>query len=357
MVRAVSGWTTRTLAKPPRDRHLRRAPSPPGVGPFVANLGAVPMVTTASPAVLIAVVRDHSLAGVLDAAGYSVVQPPTATLALEWARDIRPDVIILDADLPDMSGSDACWLFRSDPHVGRNVPILILASHTPSPEERVTALRAGVWDFLRYPAERDELALKLQTYVQAKRNIDAALADGPIDPATGLHSRTGLARRARELGGLMARTHGALACVVFSVDADPADVTAAALMAQAARVSDVVGRLGPREFAVIAPATDHLGAVQIARRVSDMLCQEGSRPALVPGKTLHVGYEAVANLKYSPVDPVALLTRATAAVREGKQEAGAPWVRRFELGAQSKPAGPPRISSPGLVSDTRSVSP
>src|SRR6266571_1713775 len=245
------------------------------------------MVTTAPPAVLIAVVRDHSLADVLDDNGYSVVQPPTGTLAIEWARDIRPDVIILDTDLPDMSGSDACWLFRSDPHVGRNVPILML---------------------------------KPQTYVQAKRNIDAALADGPIDPATGLHSRTGLARRARELGALMARTHGALACVVFAVDADPADVSAAAQLAQLARVSDVVGKLGPREFAVIAPATDHVGALQLARRVADTLCEEGSKTVLTPGKTLHVGYEAVTNLKYSPIDPVALLARATAAVRDGKPE-------------------------------------
>jgi PleD family two-component response regulator len=315
------------------------------------------MVTTAPPAVLIAVVRDHSLADVLDDNGYSVVQPPTGTLALEWARDIRPDIIILDTDLPDMSGSDACWLFRSDPHVGRNVPILILAPHKPTPEQRVTALRAGAWDFLRFPGEGDELTLKLQTYVQAKRNIDAALADGPMDPATGLHSRTGLARRARELGALMARTHGALACVVFAIDADPADVSAAAHLAQSARVSDVVGKLGPREFAVIAPATDHIGALQLARRVADTLCEEGSKTALTPGKTLHVGYEAVTNLKYSPIDPVALLARATTAVRDGKPEAGAPWVRRFELPAPSKPAAPPRISSPGVVSDTRSVSP
>jgi len=82
-----------------------------------------------------------------------------------------------------------------------------------------------------------------------------------------------------------------------------------------------------------------------------------AKTALTPGKTLHVGYEAVTNLKYSPIDPVALLARATAAVRDGKPEPGAPWVRRFELAAAAKPAGPPRISAPGLVSDTRSVSP
>jgi PleD family two-component response regulator len=315
------------------------------------------VATSIAPGVLMIVVRDHVLADVLNHAGYSIVQPPTGTLAVEWARDIRPDVIILDGDLPDMSGADACWLLRSAPHVGRNVPVLIVTADAPTPEQRVAALRAGAWDFLRYPGQPEDVTLSLQTYVQAKRNIDAALADGPIDPATGLHSRIGLARRARELGALMARTHGALACVVFSIDADPVDVTAAALMAQAARVSDVVGRLGPHEFAVLAPATTHEGAVHLARRVAETLRVVGGVPAVIPGTTLQVGYEAVANLKYSPIDPVALITRATAAVRDGTPEPTAPWVRRYELTAPAKPMGPPRVSAPGYVPDTRSVSP
>src|SRR5438552_2217010 len=100
------------------------------------------------------------------------------------------------------------------------VPILIIATDKPTPEQRVAALRAGAWDFVRHPGDPEEVALKLQTYVQAKRNIDVAFAEGLIDPATGLHSRPGLARRARELGALMARTHGALARVVVMLAAD-----------------------------------------------------------------------------------------------------------------------------------------
>src|SRR6266511_3381245 len=121
--------------------------------------------------VLIAVVRDHSLGRVLDTNGYAVVQPASGTLALEWAREIRPDLIILDAELPlavvqpasgtlalewareirpdliildaelpDMSGIDACCLFCNDPGIGRNVPVLIVTADKPTPEQRVTAL-------------------------------------------------------------------------------------------------------------------------------------------------------------------------------------------------------------------------
>lgn len=308
------------------------------------------------PPVLIAVTRDRTLASALEANGYGVVLPPTGTRALEWARDIRPDLIVLEGELPDMSALEACRLFRADPHVGRSVPILLLTTGRPTPEQRVSALRAGAWDFLRYPGDLDELSLQLQAYVQAKRNIDAALADGLVDPLTGLHTRPGLARRARELGALMARHHSALACVVFDVEAEAADPRAGTLVQHAARLSDVVGTLGPSEFAVLAPATDETGAVKLAERVAGALrAAAGGGSLHAHGSTLHVGYDAVSNLKYSPIDPVALLARAAAAVRNGKPEPGYLWVRRFDANAAAEPASmaKSRITPPGLVLDTR----
>src|SRR5437667_11685743 len=181
------------------------------------------MTATASapPLILIAAIPEHSLASVFQGRHYAVVQVHTATLAAEWVRDVRPDTIIIDAELTDMSGIDACRLLHSDTHIGHKVPTLILAPNKPTPEQRVAALRAGVWDFLPYPPDPEELSLTLQTYLQAKRNVDVALAAGLVDPATGLHSRPALARRARELGALMMRGRGARACVVFALEADP----------------------------------------------------------------------------------------------------------------------------------------
>ncbi|MGH7672834.1 MAG: response regulator [Gemmatimonadales bacterium] len=309
--------------------------------------------TTTTPLVLIAAARETSLASVLGASGYAIAQPRTGALALERARKTRPDLVILEADLPDMSGIDACWLLRSDPHIGRNVPILILTRGLPTPEQRVTALRAGAWDFVRYPGDVDELSLKLETYLQAKRNIDVALADGLVDPATGLHTRSGLARRARELGALMARHHGALACVVVELASAPLDARTGTLVAQAARVSDVVGALGSTAFAVLAPLTDHTGAVKLAERLASAL-REGVGEDSAAGPAVRVGYDAVANLTYSPIDPANLLARAAGAVRNGTPEPGYPWLRRSE-------AVPPpleqdlrtaRTTPPGLVLNT-----
>jgi CheY-like chemotaxis protein len=308
----------------------------------------------AVPVVLIAVGRDRTLTRVLGPTGYTVLESTTGARALERARDTRPDIIILDSDLPDLTGIEACRLFRGEPHIGRNVPILLLTSGPPTPDQRVTALRAGVWDFLRHPGDPDELTLKLETYIQAKRNIDATLAEGLFDPATGLHNRPGLARRARELGALMARHHGALACVVFALESTPADPRAGHLVAQTARVCDVVGSLGPCEFAVLAPGTSDAGAIRFAQRVASALTASpggGRETAVTPGPGLRVGYDAVVNLKYAPIDPVALLGRAAAAVRNGRPEPGYPWVRRFDVGTASpdEARNAVRNTPPGLV--------
>jgi hypothetical protein len=223
----------------------------------------------------------------------------------------------------------------------------------------VAALRAGVWDFLPYPPDPGEFSLTLQTYLQAKRNIDVALAAGLVDPATGLHSRPALARRARELGALMTRGRGALACVVFALAGDPADPKPGSLVVRSARMSDVVGALSPTEFAVLAPATDHAGAVKLGQRIGAALREVfGASGSVAAASALQVGYDAVTNLKYSPIDPVALLLRATTAVRTGTPEPGYPWMRRFDEAKASAPeaVAAPRTTPSGLILDNRGTS-
>ena len=314
------------------------------------------MTTTAPapPLILVAANPEHSLSSVFVGKPYVVVQVHTGTLAVEWVRDVRPDTIILDADLPDMSGIEACRLLHSDLRIGHTVPTLILAPDKPTPEQRVAALRAGVWDFLPYPPDPGELLLSLETYLQAKRNIGVALA-GVVDPATGLHTRSALARRARELGALMARARGGLACVVFVLVADPADPKAGSVVARSARVSDVVGTLSPTEFAVLAPGTDHAGAVKLAHRIGDALRDVvGVNDSTVSGPAVQVGYDAVPNLKYSPIDPVALLLRATTAVRTGTPEPGYAWMRRFDETKAAPEAGSaPRTTPSGFLLGNR----
>ncbi len=283
---------------------------------------------------LTAVSPKRSVTPILEESGFTVVSAPNGAMALELIHDLRPDVVMVEAELPDMSGLDVCRKMRGDPAVGRNVPIILLIPDKPTPEQRVNALRAGVWEFLQVPGNRDEILLKLRTCLEAKRNIDAARADGVADWASGLYNQSGLTRRARQLGALMARMHAPLACVVFELDTDEPDPEAGDFVTKAARASDVVGEISSNRFGVLAPATDGPGAVLLADRMmktyaSLVIDRSANRGTPLPRWSVRGGYDAVSNAMYSPIDPALFIARASTAVRRGTAEAGLEWLRRF----------------------------
>ena len=295
----------------------------------------------------------HWLRGLLEPAGYAVLREPSGRYALERARGTEPDVIIVDADLPDMPGVELCRLLRADPRVLSSTPLLLAFRDHASREQRIAALRAGAWECIAPPHEADEILLKIGAYVRAKLDADRARAEGLLDPMTGLYNRQGLARRARELGSQAFREHGALACVVLALDVEapaPGSETAANVVVRcvhalksSARLSDVVGRLSPTEFAVLAPGTDAAGARRLAERLASNVQTSATAPSATdslerPPAPLRVrcGYEAVANVGYAPIEPVDLLVRASTALRTGRAESGS-WLRRFDDGVSASP--------------------
>jgi diguanylate cyclase (GGDEF)-like protein len=288
--------------------------------------------------------------GLLEGAGYAVLQERTAHHALERARSTEPDVLLVDQSLPDTPGVELCRILRADPRVSSSTPILLSLRDPATRAERLAALRAGAWECIAPPHDADEILLKVAAYVRAKLDADRARAEGLLDSATRLYNRQGLARRARELGAQAYRDHGALACVVLALDVDPSSGTGPATavgpslarrvqaLTSVARLSDAIGRLSGTEFAVLAPGTDAAGARRLAERLAASLVSTtaGEPTDGRPAFRVRCGYEAVANVGYTPIEPVDLLVRAAAAVRTGRADSNA-WLRRFEEGAGSPP--------------------
>lgn len=295
------------------------------------------------------------LQSLLESGGYAVLRERTGRHALDRARGTEPDVIIVDAELADLSGVELCRVLRSDPRITSSTPIFLAIPQQATREQRLAALRAGAWECIAPPHDADEILLKIQAYVRAKLDADRARAEGLLDPVTGLYNRQGLARRARELGSQAFREHGALACVALAVDLGPGETPATQegpanvivrcvhALKSSARVSDVVGRLSPTEFAVLAPDTDASGARRLAERLASSIQSSQSNvpppadhPENLVSLRVRCGYEAVANVGYAPIEPVDLLVRASTALRTGKAEAGG-WLRRFDDGVSSAP--------------------
>jgi diguanylate cyclase (GGDEF)-like protein len=288
--------------------------------------------------------RTRWLARLLEEAGYAVLREHTARHTLERGRAAQPDLIIIGGDLPDMPGIELCRVLRGDARITRGTPIFLAPPEPGTREQRLAALREGAWEFITPPHDPDEIVLKANAYVRSKLESDRTRLEGLLDPQTGLYNHHGLARRARELASQAFREHSALACVALILDLEGGRVTGTQdametvahgvhMLQATARRSDVVGRLGPAEFAVLAPGTDASGARRLAERLAGSM-QVAMAPSASPGLGVPVrfGYEAVANVGYAPIEPTELLVRASAAVRTGKAEVGG-WIRRFDAAA------------------------
>jgi two-component system cell cycle response regulator len=207
--------------------------------------------------------------------------------------------------------------------------------------QRLEAYNSGAWLFCSQPLDVEALILQLRTFIQARREADRLREHSLVDDQTGLYSFRGLAQRAREMGADAFRRQTPLACVVIAPSQSASDDGPtggratrlveyfAELYRKCGRLSDAVGRLGPLEFAVIAPSTSPAGAVRLAERLRSVV---ESTPLLVEDEPydvdIRVGYCAVMNFAESPVDAVEMLLRATTALHHARENGDA--IKSFD---------------------------
>ncbi len=89
-----------------------------------------------------------------------------STKALDIMRQKRPDVVLLDLMMPDVSGFDILTAMRRDRKL-HPIPVVILTSSDDA-ETKLKALQLGAMDFLAKPVDASELALRLRNTLAAK---------------------------------------------------------------------------------------------------------------------------------------------------------------------------------------------
>lgn len=93
---------------------------------------------------------------VLRAAGWQVIEATTGAEGLERARSDRPDLVVLDIKLPDMSGLDVCRQLKHDPKTANILVIQTSATFVTS-EGKARGLESGADQYLTQPFESIEL--------------------------------------------------------------------------------------------------------------------------------------------------------------------------------------------------------
>jgi DNA-binding response OmpR family regulator len=98
--------------------------------------------------------------------------------ALKNAAEHPPELILLDLNLPGLSGLDVCRLLRTRPAT-KGVPIIMLTARTTE-SDRVMGLDAGADDYVSKPFSLRELAARVRAVLRRGKSDDAASAVPPV---------------------------------------------------------------------------------------------------------------------------------------------------------------------------------
>jgi len=104
------------------------------------------------------------LEDLLSQQGHVVRSFPRGRLALEAAIRNPPDLVLLDIDMPEMSGFRVCELLKSDDKLAA-IPVIFLSALSDS-GDKVRAFQCGGVDYVTKPFQVDEVQARVQTHLK-----------------------------------------------------------------------------------------------------------------------------------------------------------------------------------------------
>lgn len=122
--------------------------------------------------------------------GYDVLTASSGELALRSVVRNRPDLVLLDVNMPGIDGIEVCRRLKADPQT-RLIPVVLLTTLTAS-EDRIRGIEAGADDFLSKPPVMAELEARVRSLMRLKRYTDE------LDSAESVILSLGLTIEARD---------------------------------------------------------------------------------------------------------------------------------------------------------------
>jgi CheY-like chemotaxis protein len=92
-------------------------------------------------------------------------------LGIEYARTFRPDVILMDINLPGVGGLDAMRILRADPQTA-HIPIIAISANAV-PRDVEKALAAGFFRYLTKPIKVNEFMAALELALSPAPELEA----------------------------------------------------------------------------------------------------------------------------------------------------------------------------------------
>jgi DNA-binding response OmpR family regulator/DNA-binding CsgD family transcriptional regulator len=114
----------------------------------------------------------HMLNDVLEEAGFTVLVALEGSQALTITKNIKPDIILLDAIMPNMDGFETCKQLKLNPQL-IDVPIIFMTGLSDT-EHVVMGLTAGGVDYVTKPINADEIIARMRVHLTNARMTQSA---------------------------------------------------------------------------------------------------------------------------------------------------------------------------------------
>jgi PAS domain S-box-containing protein len=101
-------------------------------------------------------------------AGFEVLEATTGKEALRLARELKPEIVLLDVRLPDLNGIDVCRQIKTDPATASIVVVQTSATFTEG-SDRVRGLEGGADAYLTEPIEAEELIANIRAIMRLRK--------------------------------------------------------------------------------------------------------------------------------------------------------------------------------------------
>ncbi|BDG06407.1 GGDEF domain-containing protein [Anaeromyxobacter oryzae] len=224
---------------------------------------------------------------------YEVLTASDGLEAVDLARAERPDVVLLDVNMPRLDGFQALERLRGDPATAE-IPVIFVSARSDD-AVKVRSLDLGAVDYLQKPFSERELRARVERTLRLVRSQTALRELAQTDALTGLANLRAFRARLDEEVKRARRYRTPLTCVMADMDqlkpindelghaaGDRAIAAVAAVLRHELRETDFGARYGGDEFVLLLPHTTaeegRVFAERACARLRETLLEVGGRP-------------------------------------------------------------------------------
>ncbi|WP_351076484.1 diguanylate cyclase [Shewanella sp. CAL98-MNA-CIBAN-0140] len=216
-------------------------------------------------------------------ADYDIYMARDGHQAIDMCNKVKPDIVLLDIEMPMINGFDVCAHLKKDPET-KDVAVIFVTAHFDEDKE-ARGFQLGAVDFIHKPINPVITKARIKNQILLKLNTDLLRSIALLDGLTGVANRLKFEQVLSVSWLQCAREKQPLSIILLDIDFfkhfnDTYGHTEgdACLRAVAQKIQDtvnrpydLVARFGGEEFICVLPNTDLTGGTYVAQQIVDSI--------------------------------------------------------------------------------------